>query len=208
MRKIKGNEIKVDIITNSNNASKDGYDMNSMNETGGVENANENGKELPNNDVDVESVGDTQLLVDDQNIKNDEDEAEESSGVSSSSETADMSGESNRVSSGGYSGDYSSISDSSSDRRKEKKTRNIHRKDDRHKHSKGHSHTERRRSSGDAEGSVEKMDDKFPRPKDETGIHSYHRHSNHHHHSSRGMANPTQDMNRQIDQIMNLYNVR
>ena len=206
----KANEINVDNmdIANGNNANKDGYDMISMNETGGVGNANENGKELPNNDVDVESGVDTQLLADDPNINNDEDDAEESSGGSSSSETADMSGESNRVSSGGYSGDYSSISDSSSDRRKEKKTRNVPRNDDRHHkhHGKGHSHKERRRSSGDVEGSAQKMDD--PRPKDEAGIHSYHRHSNHHHHTSRGKVQPTQDMNKQIDQIMNLYNVR
>ena len=188
-------------ITNGNNANRDGYDMNNMNETGGVGNANQNGTEMPNNDVDVESVGDTQL-VDDPNIKNDEDEA-----GSLSSETADMSGESNRASSGGYSGDYSSISDSSSDRRNEKKTRNIHRSDDGHHkhHSKGHSHTERRRrSSADVEGSAQKMDD--PRSKDEAGIHSYHR-NHHHHHTSRGKAKP-QDMNKQIDQIMNLYNVR
>ena len=208
----KANEINVDNmdIANGNNANKDGYDMHSMNETGGVGNANENGKELPNIDVDVKSGVDTQLLADDPNINNDEDDAEESSGGSSSSETADMSGESNRVSSGGYSGDYSSISDSSSDRRKEKKTRNVPRNDDRHRkhHSKGHSHTERRRSSGGVEDSVEKMDDKFPRSKDEAGIHSYHRHSNHHHHTSRGKVQPTQDMNKQIDQIMNLYNVR
>ena len=90
----------------------------------------------------------------------------------------------NRSSSGGYSGDYSesNSSDSSSDRHQKKKNRDGGSgKDHRHKE---------KNEDGHVQSAVRR-----------------HSHHSHNHHSVK-TKQPTQEVNRQIDEIMNLYNVR
>lgn len=160
-------------------------------------------------DQEMEDAGSDTQLMESSAPDGDPEDAD-----SSGSSGAEMSGESNK-SSGGYSGDYSSISeDSSSDRGLQKKNKNHG------AHRKGHAAVQRAQRDGGGGSAAKKVDasgrghvhphrDTDDVPQEQPAkehIHSYHRHN--HHHPPRGAkAENTEEMNRQIDEIMNLYNV-
>jgi hypothetical protein len=131
--------------------------------------------------------------------------SEEVSGTQSD-QTANIS------SNGGYSGDYESISDSSSGASKKRNSRNLtakagssagerHRRDEEDK--KDEAAANAMEDMNAAEDDDHQVDAKQHAIGNNTSVHHHH----HYHHTNRPNKSNSKQVNRQIDEIMNLYNV-